>query len=417
MNIIIKSTKKIILIMAATLMLYSCEKELAVAPPLTYDGEATWTIRDLLNCDTASQLPDSVITGIVVSSDEKGSFYKSLVIQDETGGIQIKVDNSSLFTRYKIGQRVYIECKDLVLGKYYNLPQMGIGQVTSIVAIPSKYEFQHIFRDEVPEAEPAPFVITSATTEEELKDHLNMLVEIPNCQFVEKGVPFVDPLNTRPYTSRDINLRIGSNNLTVNTSKYVDDEIGKKLTPDGTGTVRGILTIYQTYSSPVYQIVLRSIKDIDFVWTEKVYDLADHLSQSMFGWSAKNSGASWSTVTSQSFTGFMISRNGSASNSWLVSPALNLTEYIRADVSFDRLILGNYGNDLTMYYTTTAYTPGSNIVTANWTAVTMTPYSATNWDSETVNIPTTAKAIAFKYSGTDSDVYLRKIIINAQKSN
>lgn len=413
MNIIIKSTRKTILILAAALMLYSCEKELAVAPPLTYDGEATWTIRDLLNCDTASQLPDSVITGIVVSSDEKGSFYKSLVIQDETGGIQIKVDNSSLFSRYKIGQRVYVKCKDLVLGKYYNLPQMGIGEVTDLIAIPSKYEFQHIYRDGVPETEPAPFEITSATTEDELNAHLNMLVEIPNCQFVQKGVPFVDPLNTRPYTSRDINLRIGSNNLTVNTSKYVDDEIGKTLTPDGTGTVRGILTIYQTYSSPVYQIVLRSIKDIDFVWTEKVYDLADHLSQSMFGWSAKNSGASWTTVTSQS--AFMIEGTGTESNSWLISPALNFTGYTRADVSFDRLILGN--NDLTMYYTTTAYTPGSDIVTANWTAVTMTPYSATNWDSETVNIPTTAKAIAFKYSGTDSDVYLRKIIINAQKSN
>ncbi|HRT14363.1 MAG TPA: DUF5689 domain-containing protein, partial [Bacteroidales bacterium] len=167
MNKITRNIKNLILFAILSLFLFSCDKEVAIAPYITYDGEANWTIRELLEYGEG-QLPDSTITGIVVSSDEQGNFYKTLVIQDETGGIQIKIANTSLFNRYPIGQQVFVKCQGLRLGQYGGLPQVGTlnpDDPTRLADIPSKLEFNHIYRHGLVKKEPAPFTITATTTE------------------------------------------------------------------------------------------------------------------------------------------------------------------------------------------------------------------------------------------------------------
>ena len=61
---------------------------------------------------------DIVIAGKVSTTDQPGNFYKSFYIQDETGGIEIKVGRNGLYNEYKPGQTVYIKCKGLTLGMY-----------------------------------------------------------------------------------------------------------------------------------------------------------------------------------------------------------------------------------------------------------------------------------------------------------
>jgi hypothetical protein len=39
------------------------------------------------------------IRGVVVSSDEGGNFYKSMVIQDATGAVALQLDMTGLYTR------------------------------------------------------------------------------------------------------------------------------------------------------------------------------------------------------------------------------------------------------------------------------------------------------------------------------
>ena len=68
---------------------------------------------------------ECVIKGQVVSSDEQGNFYKSFYIQDETGGIEIKVGKNGLYNDYKIGQWVYVDCCNLTVGAYYGMIQIG----------------------------------------------------------------------------------------------------------------------------------------------------------------------------------------------------------------------------------------------------------------------------------------------------
>ena len=74
-----------------------------------------------------------VITGIVSTTDQPGNFYKSFFIQDETGGIEIKVGKNSLYNDYLPGQRIYVYCKDLTLGMYGyksgNYGGMGMAQL------------------------------------------------------------------------------------------------------------------------------------------------------------------------------------------------------------------------------------------------------------------------------------------------
>lgn len=65
------------------------------------------------------QITDNVfIAGKVSSSDRAGNIYKSMYIQDETGGMEVKVGRSGLYNDYAEGQTVYVMLQDIWLGMY-----------------------------------------------------------------------------------------------------------------------------------------------------------------------------------------------------------------------------------------------------------------------------------------------------------
>lgn len=74
-----------------------------------------------------------IIEGRVSTNDQPGNFYKSLYIQDETGGMEIKLGRNGLYNEYKEGQKVVIKCKGLYVGDYgsnkngngYGMAQLG----------------------------------------------------------------------------------------------------------------------------------------------------------------------------------------------------------------------------------------------------------------------------------------------------
>lgn len=59
-----------------------------------------------------------IISGKVSTSDKPGNLYKSFFIQDETGGMEIKVGKNGLYNDYLPGQTVYVCCEGLCLGMY-----------------------------------------------------------------------------------------------------------------------------------------------------------------------------------------------------------------------------------------------------------------------------------------------------------
>ena len=73
---------------------------------------------------------DLWISGLVASSDKSGNIYKSIYIQDPTGGVEIKIGLYSLYNEYEPGQRVYVYMRGLTLGMYgYSDSGNGMVQV------------------------------------------------------------------------------------------------------------------------------------------------------------------------------------------------------------------------------------------------------------------------------------------------
>ena len=128
---------KIAALAAAIVSLASCEEFQPVftgqygkpeeIQPVTVDENQIIKIDSLINIygkpqnNTAVPLDaegDFYIRGKVSSNDKRGNFYKSMFIQDETGGIEIKIGRSALYNEYKPGQTIYVKCNGLTLGQY-----------------------------------------------------------------------------------------------------------------------------------------------------------------------------------------------------------------------------------------------------------------------------------------------------------
>ncbi|MCM1066143.1 MAG: DUF5689 domain-containing protein [Muribaculaceae bacterium] len=66
-----------------------------------------------------------IIKGRVISSDEDGNVFKSLVIQDETAALAFSVDRYNLYLNYRPGQEIVMDVTGLHIGKYAGLQQIG----------------------------------------------------------------------------------------------------------------------------------------------------------------------------------------------------------------------------------------------------------------------------------------------------
>ena len=56
----------------------------------------------------------NVISGVVVANDKSGNFYETIVISDDTGGIEVKLGKRSLFNTFPVGRNVFIKTDGLL---------------------------------------------------------------------------------------------------------------------------------------------------------------------------------------------------------------------------------------------------------------------------------------------------------------
>lgn len=157
---------------ALTLLLtaVSCQKWVNPDPYTPVDMTVTKTIAEFKAMYRGKPLnitsKDIVIGGKVISSDKEGNFYRSFYIQDETGGIEIKVGKTGLYNDYKEGQMIYVNPNYLCLGAYGGMVQLGA------VSAEAKYETAYmdvqalidrtVFKGAIGE-KVAPIEITSAS--------------------------------------------------------------------------------------------------------------------------------------------------------------------------------------------------------------------------------------------------------------
>lgn len=242
------------LILSGIYFLTSCVKGDFDTPPYPKaDSAANITITQLIAMHTAGGLDDIttnvIVKGIVVANDESGNLYKQIYIEDDSAGLQIQLDDQNLFNTYKIGQTVYVKCKGLALGEYGGNLQLGYDVEGVINRIPSALITAHLLLDSVPGAPPDPKLITIPTLSD---SRLNMLVKLEGIHFADVGQPF--SLSTAT-TNRNM-LDATGNILVLRTSNYAT--FASSLIPSGTGTVTGILSIYNSG----YQFYIRDLNDL-----------------------------------------------------------------------------------------------------------------------------------------------------------
>ncbi len=126
--------KKILIFAAAVAAFVSCQSLKEEFQPVftgKYENPAPQQPASMTPTHTIAQLAaryrtgnpwvineNIIISGIVSTTDQPGNFYKSFYIQDETGGMEIKIGKNGLYNDYLPGQRIYVNCHELCLGMY-----------------------------------------------------------------------------------------------------------------------------------------------------------------------------------------------------------------------------------------------------------------------------------------------------------
>ena len=372
-----------IIVIFAALLMQGCNLEPDVAPMPTFVGEANTTIAELLAMhtigseDSYDSIPvgsNIIICGYVTTSDEWGNNYKYINIEDETGGIQIKIDNKALYHKYQVGQRVFVKCDGLVLGDYRKLPQLGLWANGSMQAIPSFKTYLYLFPDGAPVDVQPSIVMTSIPNANDIPaTNYNRLVRLEGATFVEAGMAtFSDP---GASTSHDIKMSDGTT-ITMRTSNYAT--FAGETLPEGTGNITGILTRYNNY----VQLVISSLDDLEGFTTpverQTIFSV-NYANAFNEGWIQTGTGNPWQTMVNNNFSGFYITP-ASGEDYYLISPAINLAGIDSPELSFTHRSPQGFQSNTMMCFYTPNYT--GDVSTTMWIPL---PLSATEGTSISVN--------------------------------
>lgn len=164
---------------------------------------------------------DIVIGGQVISSDASGNIYRSLFIQDETGGIELKIGNSSLYNDYKTGQWVYVKCQGLTLGNYSGMLQLGMEDPTESYETAymdvKRLIGAHIFKG----AKAAP-VTPRVISENELKDALKRSYKSPcfGTLVTLQNLTYANEIFVLIYLDANVDKKESSNRLFLSDQQW-----------------------------------------------------------------------------------------------------------------------------------------------------------------------------------------------------
>jgi len=308
-----------------------------------YNGTSNITIDTLVkmygtHSDTLQITQNFVIQGIVAGNDESGNIYKKIYVQDNTGGIDVEIDQTNLYTQFKVGQRVFIELKGLYLGTYGGTLanggalEIGYPYNGTIGRMPGVLMAQHVFPDSLPGKKPAAKVLDLLTPP--FTKYINMLVAIPDVRFPDAGLPFVSGGVT---TSRAVGDQFG-NPLTLDgktvilyNSSYAT--FANNFLPQGVGTVQGIFTVFGSK----YEFLVRDLNDmVNFLDTGQTVIYQNNFDAAPSDWVIfTKTGNGWAFDGSYSeMTG-----NGyggtAPSDTWLISPGIDLTAITNPILSFN----------------------------------------------------------------------------------
>jgi hypothetical protein len=205
---------------------------------------------------------DKIISGIVVADDRSGNFYKSIVIQDTSGGITLCLNGTALFNDYPVGRRVYVKVKGLLLYDYRGLVQLGGGidlsdpadlMLAGIApALFSRYIIKGSLHNTL-----TPLPVTREQLTTAMQDRFqNTLVQLKEVEFTatDTGTSYA---NVTARQAKSVILQTcGGTALVLRNSAYASFA-GLPLSA-GRGTIAGIYTVF----GATKQLMIRDTGDV-----------------------------------------------------------------------------------------------------------------------------------------------------------
>lgn len=259
-----KLLRNISLPLIASLALFACERDYD-APLLTepeYTGPtANITISELRtqNAAATQDVPiiitqDQVLKAVITGNDESGNIFKKIYLQDETGAIEMEVDQSSVYNYYPVGQTVYVDLNGLSISVYGDEQQLGHPE-GYLYRTPWEDFEKHVSKDGWANPENAkPVVIDDISTINAAPDNYKFkLVQFTGVTFQNGGKGIFAPEDG--YGEENITDSHG-NTIMIRTSNYASFA-GNKL-PEGKGNVTGILGRFRG----TWQLTLRTANDV-----------------------------------------------------------------------------------------------------------------------------------------------------------
>ena len=236
--------------------IWSCVNQDFDEPPVAGlpNLQGNITIANLKKLNTIGandkQITDSLfIEGVVTADDESGNWYKQIVIEDETGGIVVRLNSVGLYNTYPIGRKVYVNLQGLWLGDYFGLPQINGAPDTAIAELLIPEHLYAGARDQ--QVTPRPVSIGDFNA-----DLVGSLIQLDDVQFVVEDTSrtYADAVN-RFSENRTLEDCFGNRTI-IRTSGYAD--FASFNVPNGKGSVVATLSVYQGD----YQLVIRDENDV-----------------------------------------------------------------------------------------------------------------------------------------------------------
>ncbi len=213
-------------------------------------------LKDLYKGESVEITEDYTISGIVISDDQAGNVYQTLVIQDETGGIGFRVQRTDLFTDFPFGRKVYVKLKGLWIGAYNGLNQVGLGDdgQGSVTLIPAAFVDDFFVKGpRNQKVEPLEISIPDLSSK-----YQNMLIKLKDVQFISSeagSATYADAV--KKQTENTMLEDCDGNQIIVRTSGYAT--FAGDVVPDGKGDVVAIYQIFRTDN----QLLLNKVSDVN----------------------------------------------------------------------------------------------------------------------------------------------------------
>ena len=242
----------------------ACLKQSAYAQPLSgNDTDSLISIKALRKLHTMGNVESitksMALEATIVANDEHDNLYKSISIQDTSGGIIIILDGSSLYQNYPVGTTIRIRLQNLFLTDYRRMLQVVASVDTSSGQLVTSGIPVSLFSKYIKVVKENTNIIPMIVSFKNLGDSLQgRLIKISNVEFsaADTNFTFADKKN-KIGASRSLKFCTGGT-IYLRTSGYADFA-GISL-PKNNGDIVGIYSVYN-YEK---QLLLRDTSDILF---------------------------------------------------------------------------------------------------------------------------------------------------------